>query len=138
MLDELLLFVGYFALENERNQAMLNWQKAAQGQSLGVLQILCTKIPFGYFSNIAKMHVLFPTLIIACYSNESSRAVLEREISMELLVEYIDQQTDCAGGGDLDDSRCEFTNRFPTRLWRDARTFFETEEECNEHSLQSK
>ena len=74
LMDELLLFVGeltrnfhylkklttfvlsvtgYFALENERNQAMLNWQKAAQGQSLGVLQILCTKIPFDYFSNIA-------------------------------------------------------------------------------------
>jgi hypothetical protein len=34
-----------------------------------------------------------------------TRAVLEREISMELLVEYIDQQTDCAGGGDLDGKR---------------------------------
>ena len=192
LVDQLLLFVGYFALENERNQAMLNWQKAALegSQSLGVLQvrptmrsaedctvadttlqphigvrhcnccalqqrwcvlcvcvcvqIMCTKVPFDYFSDTKKMHVLFPTLIIAAYRNQSSRAVLEREISMELLIEYIGDATAAAaaaeagsgegaaaeeGGGGAGaaggaDAQVDFANRFPPRLWADARSFF--------------
>ena len=47
LLDDLLLFIGYFALNCPKNQAMLNWQQAGEE---GVLQLLCTKMPFVYFS----------------------------------------------------------------------------------------
>ena len=44
LLDEVLLFIGYFALENERNQGMLHWQKVGEGESQGkgLLQLMCT------------------------------------------------------------------------------------------------
>lgn len=54
-----------------------------------VLQQLCL-LPFPYFSDPALVNVLFPTLISCCFQNDSNAAILEQEVSCELLAHFIE------------------------------------------------
>ena len=104
LLDELILFIGYFSLvstqarvslhnlifrdtnvcdrllvfliqENERNQAMLHWQKVGESEGQSLLHILCSMVhkDDSVVSDRRRVDVLFPTLIASCYKDESSR-----------------------------------------------------------------
>ena len=107
LLDEVLLFIGYFALENERNQGMLHWQKVGEGESQGkgLLQLMCT-MPMDYFSDRRRVDVL-----------------LERELSTVLLVDYLDV-AETTYSPSCPPTRFELPLRFPRSLWAEARAFF--------------
>ena len=53
-----------------------------------LLQKLCN-LPFPYFCDKKLKDVLFPTLIQASYKNERCLAIMDQELSIEMLVDYI-------------------------------------------------
>ena len=67
--------------------------------------------------------MLFPTLIASCFPNESSRAILERELSTALLVDYL-AVAETAYSPSCPPARFELPLRFPRSLWAEARAFF--------------
>jgi len=82
LLHETILFIGYFCLHNEKNQALL-----CRGEST-IIQKLCG-LPIAYFHDKKMKEILFPTLIQASYKNERSLAVMDQEISIEMIVNFI-------------------------------------------------
>ncbi len=70
LLHETLLLIGYFCLNNEKNQALL-----CKGEST-LLQKLCN-LPFPYFCDKKLKEILFPSLIQASYKNERSLAIMD-------------------------------------------------------------
>jgi len=74
--------MGYFALNNEKNQQLL-----CKGEST-LLQKLCN-LPFPYFCDKKLKEILFPTLVQASYKNERSLSIMDQEISIKLLVDFI-------------------------------------------------
>ena len=59
------------------------------GHQPTVLQQLCL-LPFQYFSDPALVDILFPTLISCCYKNAENSAILEQEMSCELLAHFLE------------------------------------------------
>jgi hypothetical protein len=47
-------------------------------------------LPFPYFCDKKLKEILFPTLIQASYKNERSLAIMDQELSIELLVDYLE------------------------------------------------
>ena len=58
-----------------------------------------------------------------CFPNESSRAILERELSTALLVDYLDV-AETTYSPSCPPTRFELPLRFPRSLWAEARAFF--------------
>ncbi|KAK9829067.1 hypothetical protein WJX72_003735 [[Myrmecia] bisecta] len=85
LLNELLLLIGFFGVLEPCNQDVLQWGKAPN-----VVQKLCM-LPAAYFSNRSLMHVLFPTLLVACYQNERICEVVEYQMGMHSLLAYVQQ-----------------------------------------------
>jgi len=83
LLEQVLLFVGYYCVLHHPNQDSFIW-----GQSPTLLQHLCN-LPFYYFSDEQGKDVLFPTLIAVSFASQSNRAVLSSELSTAMLVEYV-------------------------------------------------
>ena len=77
--------MGYHALSCQKNQESLNW-----GTQTTALQRICS-LPFRFFSEEANKHVLFPTLIAVCYENKRNTSVVEQELSVDMIVEYIEK-----------------------------------------------
>ncbi len=75
--------IGYFCLTNEKNQALL-----CKGENT-LLQKLCN-LPFTYFCDKKLKEILFPTLITASYKNDRSLAIMDQEMSIEMLVDFIE------------------------------------------------
>ena len=80
-----LILMGYHALSCQKNQESLNW-----GTQTTALQRICS-LPFRFFSEEANKHVLFPTLIAVCYENKRNTSVVEQELSVDMIVEYIEK-----------------------------------------------
>lgn len=59
------------------------------GQQPTILRQLCS-LPFQYFSNPKLVDILYPCLISCCYMSESNRAIIEQELSCDLLANYIE------------------------------------------------
>ncbi|KAJ4841440.1 hypothetical protein Tsubulata_009084 [Turnera subulata] len=83
LLLESLLLLGYFALFHSENQAVLRW-----GKSPTILHKVCD-LPFGFFSDPELMPVLAGTLVAACYGCEQNKAVVQQELSMDMLLSLL-------------------------------------------------
>ncbi|KAJ4713125.1 S phase cyclin A-associated in the endoplasmic reticulum [Melia azedarach] len=83
LLLESLLLLGYFALFHSGNQAVLRW-----GKSPTILHKVCD-LPFVFFSDPELMPVLAGTLVAACYGCEQNKAVVQQELSMDMLVSLL-------------------------------------------------
>lgn len=80
-----LILMGYHALNCQKNQESLNW-----GTQPTALQRICS-LPFRFFSEEANKQVLFPTLIAVCYDNQRNTSVVEQELSVDMIVDYIEK-----------------------------------------------
>lgn len=83
LLQESLLLLGYFALFHHSNQAVLRW-----GKSPTILHKVCD-LPFAFFSDPELMPVLAGTLLAACYGCEQNKAVVQQELSMDMLLSLL-------------------------------------------------
>ncbi|KAK3924984.1 S phase cyclin A-associated protein in the endoplasmic reticulum [Frankliniella fusca] len=82
LLHLVIRVLGYFVVRNHDNQLVLQ-----SGVQPTVLQQLC-QLPFPYFSEPRLSAVLFPTLLACCSDNAENRAILEQELSYDLLEGY--------------------------------------------------
>ena len=80
-----LILMGFHALNCQKNQESLNW-----GTQPTALQRICS-LPFRFFSEEENKHVLFPTLISVCYENNRNTSVVELELSVDMIVDYIEK-----------------------------------------------
>ncbi|XP_071715472.1 uncharacterized protein [Rutidosis leptorrhynchoides] len=83
LLLESLLLLGYFAMFHPENQAVLRW-----GKSPTILHKVCD-LPFVFFSDPDLMPVLAGTLVAACFGSEQNKAVVQQELSIEMLVSLL-------------------------------------------------
>eukprot|EP01064_Diplonema_japonicum_P009911 TRINITY_DN17325_c0_g1_i1.p1 TRINITY_DN17325_c0_g1~~TRINITY_DN17325_c0_g1_i1.p1 ORF type:complete len:1478 (+),score=479.35 TRINITY_DN17325_c0_g1_i1:62-4495(+) len=81
VLHELLLFIGYCGMRNNETKELFRWGKTP------ILSLLCN-LPVAYFSTSYK-HVLFPTLVLLCYGEAENRTILQSEISLSSIVDFI-------------------------------------------------
>ncbi|CAA0825819.1 Unknown protein [Striga hermonthica] len=80
LLLESLSLLGYFALFHRENQAVLRW-----GKSPTILHKVCD-LPFAFFSDPELMPVLAGTLVAASYGCPQNKAVIQQELSMDMLL----------------------------------------------------
>ncbi|CAM9238320.1 unnamed protein product [Chrysoparadoxa australica] len=125
-LAELVTLLGYFCLGNEQHQDMLLFNHPHT-----LLLRLCS-LPFRYFTHDHLKDVLFPALIAACLGNEPSRALVEREVSAELLATYLAKhlqereasEESAEPAGNVTPSQwIKLSHRLPAELWDDAFLF---------------
>jgi hypothetical protein len=69
LLHEVLLFIGYYTLDNLESQEII------QNGQTSILQKLCN-LPFIYFMDKQYKEILYPTLIACSYRNQRSLAIL--------------------------------------------------------------
>ena len=121
IINELLLFIGYFCLLRPTNQDVLHW-----GSHPTILQKLCD-LPFDYFCNPKLMDALMPTLMIACCNHEGNLVVVKEQLNVRHIVNYIDRDEAAARAPaqDGDASALKFTlrDRFPSEQIGAARRF---------------
>ena len=80
---EVLVLMGYFALDEPSNQESMQW-----GSPPSLLSRLL-ELPFVHFHEPELVSVLFPTLIAACHASPSNTAVVSAEMSASLLDQYL-------------------------------------------------
>ncbi|CAH1393205.1 unnamed protein product [Nezara viridula] len=83
LLHSVIKTVGYFAINNKKNQTLIQ-----SGKHPTVLQQL-VKLPFQYFCDSRHMELLFPTLIACSYQNATNRAIVESELNYSVLETFI-------------------------------------------------
>ncbi|RZF44184.1 hypothetical protein LSTR_LSTR003824 [Laodelphax striatellus] len=83
LLHQLVPLIGYFAINHRDNQMMLQ-----SGATPTVLQQLCS-LPFEYFSKPELSHILFPTLLACCKDNPDNKAILEQELTYQMLEDFL-------------------------------------------------
>lgn len=128
LLHEVILLVGYFTVLNFDNQMVIQ-----SGQRPTVLQQLCS-LPFQYFSDPELTDILFPSLIACCHNNEHNKAILEQEMSPELLSDYLEVNLldihqgsfllNKKGNKQEENPRWQLSSRFPKNYWTTAKHFF--------------
>mmetsp|Transcript_18018 Transcript_18018/g.46982 ORF Transcript_18018/g.46982 Transcript_18018/m.46982 type:complete len:390 (+) Transcript_18018:1-1170(+) len=131
LLDSTLLLLGLFCLGCPANQEVLKWGKASN-----IMALLCG-LPFEYFAHPERRAVLLPTLLSACYANPSVCQVMQRELSADFLLQFldgeevnaadtIDDSTDGSkatdvpilqGGMAATRGRFALAKRFPRAIW---------------------
>ncbi|CAF1137260.1 unnamed protein product [Adineta steineri] len=116
LLHQIILLIGYYCVLNQDNQCRL-----AFGNRPTVLQQLSC-LPFRYFVESKYMDILFPTLISCSYDCDTTRAILQTEMSLELIANFIDTKT-----ANEDDSKSivsAFHMRFPYDEWTNALKYY--------------
>ncbi|CAF1121133.1 unnamed protein product [Rotaria sordida] len=84
LLHEIILLIGYYCVLNQDNQCRM-----AFGNRPTVLQQLSC-LPFRYFVESKYMDILFPTLISCSYDCDTTRAILQTEMSLDLIANFIE------------------------------------------------
>jgi len=85
LLNETLLLLGYFTYLNPTNQAVLS-----RGFGNNTIIARLTTLPYNYFmGNTMERDVLFPTLLCAVYKNDINLKLLLKDMSIDLLLEYL-------------------------------------------------
>ena len=108
IINELLLFVGYFCLLRPTNQDVLHW-----GEQPTILQKLCD-LPFDYYCKPRLISALIPTILIACYKHDDNLAVVREQLSEQHILDYVNKKT--VASENPDDDVFALGNRFPTKL----------------------
>ncbi|CAF4082845.1 unnamed protein product, partial [Adineta steineri] len=83
LLHQIILLIGYYSVLNQDNQCRL-----AFGNRPTVLQQLSC-LPFRYFVESKYMDILFPTLMACSFDCEATRTILQTEMSLDLIVNFI-------------------------------------------------
>ena len=122
LLHQLILSVGYFVLFSAQNQ-----EAVQSGRLPTILQHL-VDLPFKYFLSPELKNILFPTLIASTYDNENNRDTLKKEVNLQLLSVYIDQQLE-PGPGIMPrdpsvDNQFDLKWRFPMQDINDVYKFY--------------
>ncbi len=119
LLEQLLLFMGYFSLLNKTNQDLFRWGKVPT-----LMQRLAT-LPFSFYSNARDKMTLFPTLICATFGNPANRKVVSSEVNVKAVARFIEKQS---ASGDAQDEDAggpwSLQARFPKELWAEAIEFY--------------
>lgn len=85
LLNEVVLLVGYFSLQNKKNQNLLR-------KGLGPQNIISklANLPYNYYmGNSVERDALIPTLISVVYNNKENLDILTLEMSSEILIDYL-------------------------------------------------
>lgn len=90
LLNEVILLLGYFCYLHPKNQELMG---RGHGRNNIISKLLC--LPYNYFmgSSIQK-DILFPTLICMIFRNDHNYQILLKEMSGELIVEYLKNKSD--------------------------------------------
>ena len=130
LLNEIILLIGYFCLENQSNQDMLHYHN---GRNPTILQRLIS-LPDQYFSDNQNKQILFPTLICAVFENDTNREIFRREMTANVLVNYVEQgieelkkDTNLKNKFNVPHPRFQFENRFPMKLTEKCMSYFKGE-----------
>ena len=82
LLSQVIVLVGYFTANHPDNQAIVQ-----SGSQPSVLQQLAN-LPFQYFSQPELKAVLFPTLLSCCHASQENSAILQQEMSWQLIEDF--------------------------------------------------
>ena len=128
LLNETILLLGYFCLENQPNQDMLHYHN---GRNPTLLQRL-TSLPSQYFTVMDNKQILFPTLICAVFENDTNREIFRGEMDVSVLTQYINQVMDMLKKDtnlkmklNVPHPRFQFENRFQLKQTEMAIRYFE-------------
>ncbi|KAF2363422.1 Zinc finger C2H2-type [Trinorchestia longiramus] len=83
VLNNVIALVGFLTVNNPDNQCVVQ-----SGETPTVLQQLCG-LPWQYFSEPRLTAVLFPTLLACCAGNPHNIAILNSEMSAQVLEDYV-------------------------------------------------
>ena len=85
LLNETILLLGYFCYLNTTNQNLLS-----RGYGNNTILSKLLALPYNYFmGKTMEMDVLFPTLLSAVYRHTANLKIILKEMSVELLIDYI-------------------------------------------------
>ncbi|GMH67258.1 hypothetical protein TrST_g7385 [Triparma strigata] len=116
-----IVLMGYYVINNPVNQQRLHW---GGDPLLGKL----SSLPFQYFCDSKKKEILFPTLVLACFQNETNKKAVEEDLNPELLACFLRDKMSCIEQGDKVSEEwakaVECSKRVPQELWRSAADFF--------------
>ena len=116
IINELLLFIGYFCLLRPRNQDVLHW-----GSHPTILQKLCD-LPFDYFCKPRLLEALMPTLLIACYKHEGNLVVVREQLNVKHIIAFMDSsESEPSKANDI----FALAQRFPQSEILSARSFLQ-------------
>lgn len=134
-LEQLLILLGYFFLENGSSQHCM--------ETSPILLNRLANLPFRYFCDEAYKDVLFPTLASLCFPSSANKAMLKDEMNTDLLVEYLHRRiaqrdasrqqnnSSATTEGEQQASKTQppagwvlLARRFPMRHWEAAAKFF--------------
>ncbi|CAF4715871.1 unnamed protein product, partial [Rotaria socialis] len=121
LLHEIILLVGYYCVLNQDNQCRL-----AFGNRPTVLQQLSC-LPFRYFVESKYMDILFPTLISCSFDCDTTRAILQTEMSLDLIANFIETKLTEKKATNDDDNKFDisaFNMRFPFEEWNNALQYY--------------
>ncbi|CAF2174642.1 unnamed protein product [Rotaria magnacalcarata] len=121
LLHEIILLVGYYCVLNQDNQCRL-----AFGNRPTVLQQLSC-LPFRYFVESKYMDILFPTLISCSFDCDTTRAILQTEMSLDLIANFIETKLTENKATNEDNNKFDisaFHMRFPIEEWNNALQYY--------------
>jgi len=131
LLRQIILLIGYYCVLNQDNQCRL-----AFGNRPTVLQQLSC-LPFRYFVESKYMDILFPTLIACSFDCETTRAILQTEMSLDLIANYIQTKLTGTTTVNEDDTISAFYMRFPRDEWNNASKYYQPTSKSSINQIES-
>ncbi|CAF4050504.1 unnamed protein product [Rotaria sordida] len=134
LLRQIIILIGYYCVLNQDNQCRL-----AFGNRPTILQQLSC-LPFRYFVESKYMDILFPTLIACSFDCETTRAILQTEMSLDLIGNYIqtkiNETTTTTTTINEDDIISTFHMRFPCDEWNNALKYYQLKSKITTNQIE--